>query len=206
MSTELQIQLTQAGIGGVTFNLAESEIIRVLTDTLGALVTYYKEGEGLRNATVTETPAKIAGLCKTLIPITHIDTNVEYINADHIILVDDSGDNTIIKYDTKGAYPKFIEVTETKGAINKAIYELAGQTTYTIDEVSLTANSFILAAAHGNVTTIFTVGKVFSVIDSTGKDGTYTVTSRSFGGGKTTIVATETIPDSTDDGEILVVV
>lgn len=206
MSTELQIQLKEAGTGGNTFNLAEDEIIRVMSDTLGALVTYYKEGARIRNVIVVETPAQIALLCKTLIPVTHTDSNVEHINASHIIIIDDSGDNTVIKYDAKGVIPIEITVTETKGAINKAIYELAGQTTYVIDITNLTTNSFTLEAAHGDKTTTFTADSVFSVIDSTGNDGTYTVASRSYGGGKTTIVVTETISNGVDDGEILIVV
>lgn len=207
MATELQIQVKEAGTGGNTLNLGESEIIKVATDTLGARILYQKHGERLRQITVVETPAKIALLCKTLLLVTDSgDSTTSHINAGHIILIDDSGPNTVIKYDAKGAYPQYLTVKETKSAINKTIYELAGQTTYGINEVSLTANSMILKSTHGDVTAIFAAGKVFSVISSTGNDGTYTVTSSSVAGGITTIIVTETIPDSTDDGEILIVV
>src|SRR3990167_3071463 len=209
MATELQIQLKQAGVGGKTLNLAEDEIIKVITDTLGARVLYFKAGARKREVVVVETPAQIEKLCKTLLKVTDAaDSSTSDINASHIIIIDTKGTGSVIKYDAKAAYPQFLEVKETKSAINKTTYELAGQTAYTINEVSKTTNSFILAAAHGDKTATFAAGKVFSVISSTGNDGTFTVTSSSYSGAtlKTTIVATETIADSTDDGSILIVV
>lgn len=52
----------------------------------------------------------------------------------------------------------------------------------------------------------FPATKTFSVVDSTGNDGTYTVTSSSYNGvdERTTIYVDEEIPDSESDGDIVV--
>lgn len=206
MAVELQIQLTQASDGNV-FNLSEGEILRVITDTLGSRVFYYKHGRN-REVTVSETPAKVYGLTKTLIKVTDDDSIDQYINADKIILIDERPDGTtgsLIKYDIEGHYPKFINVTQTKGAINKSVCEAAGNTSYTIAAINYTNKTFTLAAGDGDVTSTFTAGKIFTVTDSTGNDGTYEVASSTTSGGQTVITVKETIPDQTADGTILIV-
>ena len=206
MAVELQIQLTQADDGSV-FNLSEGEILRVLTDTLGSDVTYYKHG-AKRQVTVTEVPAKIAGLTKSLIMITDDDSVNQWINADKIILIDSRNDGvsgSSIKYDLEGAEPKYILVSQTKGAINKTIQEAAGNTSYTVDAVNLTNKTFSLTISDGNVTATFTAGKFFSVVDSTGNDGSYEVATSTFSGSKTVITVKEAISDGTVDGSVLIV-
>lgn len=54
----------------------------------------------------------------------------------------------------------------------------------------------------GNQTERILVGDVISVVGSTGNDGFYTVAVISFGGGKTTVEVSETIPDATSDGTL----
>ena len=206
MAVELQIQLKQASDGAI-LSLSEGEILRVTADTLGADVVYYKHGMK-REITVTETPDKVAGLTKSLIKLTDDDSATQHINADKIILIDDREDGkagSMVKYDDEGAYPKYLIVSETKGAINKAIYEAAGNTAYTIDAINFTNKTFTLTTANGDVTATFLAGKIFSVIDSTGNDGTYEVASSTTSGGKTVITVKEAIPDQTVDGNILIV-
>ena len=54
----------------------------------------------------------------------------------------------------------------------------------------------------GDVTVLYPAGTPIKVTGSTGNDGTYSVTSSSFTGGKTRIVFVEVIPDATFDGSI----
>jgi len=204
---ELQILLTQAS-DGLKLNLTDGEILRVLTDTLGSDVLYYKHGER-RQITVTESPAKIAGLTKTLIKVTDDDSINQWINAEKIILIDSRNDGEAgsqMKYDIEGAYPKIINITQTKGAINKSISEAAGNTSYTIAGINITNKTFSLASGDGDKTSTFTAGKFFSVVDSTGNDGSYEVASSTFsGGGQTVITVKETISNATADGSVLIV-
>lgn len=206
MAVELQIQLTQAS-DAVVLNLAEGEILRVFTDTLGSDVSYYKHGQK-RQITVTESPAKIAGLTKSLIMVTDDNSVNQWINADNIILIDSRSDGvtgSVIKYDLKGAYPRFFTVTQTKGAINKTIYEAAGNTSYTIYGINLTTKTFTLITSDGDVTSTFTAGKFFSVVDSSGNDGSFEVATSTTSGGRTVITVKEAISDATADGSILIV-
>lgn len=206
MQPPLQIQVTLAEDGNV-FNITETDIVRVVADTLGSKIMLWKDGADLQEYIVTETPAQLVLLSKALVSITHTDDSAaEWINANRILLVDDEGTGAVIKYNVNGAHPRYFTVNETPGNINEQIAVLAGATVYTIDTVNKTTKSFTLIAGDGDVTAIFAAGKVFSVIDSTGNDGTYTVDSSSHGGGRTTIVVTQTVSSSADDGTILIVV
>ena len=205
MAVELALQLTQAS-DARKFTLNEDEIMIVYTDTLGSNVVYFREGKR-RAIVVTEIPAKVAGLTKSLIFITDSDSVDQYINANHIVLIDGRNDGvagSIIKYDMEGAYAKFITVSQTKGAINKTIQVAAGNTAYTILSTDVTNSTFTLATADGDVTAIFATAKFFTVVDSDGNDGSYEVASSTFGS-STVITCKEVIPDGGDTGSILIV-
>jgi hypothetical protein len=69
---------------------------------------------------------------------------------------------------------------------------------YPIVAADETAETFTILGDH---TTLFTVGKSFIVVDSTGNDAEYTVISSSYGAPNTTITVAD-VPDATDDGSI----
>ena len=207
MGVELQLQLKLSDGTLDIFTLSQSEIIRVMTDTLGSKVLYYKHGRR-REAFVVETPAQVAGLTKTLISVVDDDSVTSYINTDRIVLIDDRTDSVAgskIKYDSNGAYAHVFNVTATKAALNTTIYEAAGNTAYTIQNADRTTETITLNSSHGDVRGVFAAGNIFSVVGSTGNDGTYVVSSVAFTSSKTVITVTGDITDTTGDGSCLIV-
>ena len=197
------LQLTLTATGDVVY-VNDQDILKVITDSLGAKVIYDHDGAGRRDIVVLETPAQIAVLSDLLFAVTESSVTV-YLSTEHIIAISNEpgGTGSIIEYDNKGTVREVITVSETKGALYSTIQTLNGATVYAVDDVSLTNNTISLAAAHGNVTANFAAGVVLTVSASTGNDGTYTTTSSAFSGGKTVITITETIPDSTNDGSVV---
>lgn len=84
--------------------------------------------------------------------------------------------------------------------------ELLGEASYSVAGVTTGAGgSFDLSTSSvGDVTDQFPAGATFTVSDSTGNDGQYTVASSAYAGGQTTITveSTETVVSSTVDGTI----
>ena len=68
--------------------------------------------------------------------------------------------------------------------------------------VSTGSDTFTIAGDH---TGEFAADDNLKIVGSTGNDGSYTVSSSSFAAGDTTIIVNETIPDSTPDGDVIVV-
>jgi hypothetical protein len=173
----------------------------------GSKIAYNVEGAQPIIVIVDNTLAALRTAAGNLVTVTPaISSDTIDLNSDKIQVVDDQGSGAVIMYDQGGARNHEYEVDESKGNINKQIYVNAGQTIYVIDAVDTGAESFTLEAAHGDVTAIFANGKTFTVVDSTGNDAIYVVASQSFGGGKTTMVVTGDITDSTADGDILIIV
>ena len=205
MATELQVQLVQA-VTGTVFSIGENDIISVVAEGTGSKVTFMDEGARVRIIEVDEAPASIKALTKVLIPVTDTSSQLtEYINSGRIILIDSKGTGSVIKYDADGARTKQLEVDESKGALQVLVFELTGNTAFTIDLLSNGPEEIRLAAADGDVTSQFTNGKILSIVGQGDSDGTYTVDSSAFGGGKTTITVDEVIPELTVAGNVIVV-
>ena len=205
MATELQVQLVQA-VTGTVFSIGENDIISVVAEGTGSKVTFMDEGARVRIIEVDEAPASIKALTKVLIPVTDTSSQLtEYINSGRIILIDSKGTGSVIKYDADGARTKQLEVDESKGDLQVLVFELTGNTAFTIDLLSNGPEEIRLAAADGDVTSQFTSGKILSIVGQGDSDGTYTVDSSAFGGGKTTITVDEVIPELTVAGNVIVV-
>lgn len=91
----------------------------------------------------------------------------------------------------QSSYRNGIKVTYTAG------YRTG--TTYAITGVSIANDTFTIL---GDYTSIFTAGKRFDVISSTGNNGTWTVTSSSLVAGSTVIIVTGNITNAFVDGTI----
>jgi len=203
MSQEIQVQLVQA-VTGVVFSIGESDIINVVAEGTGSKVTFFDEGARIRIETVDEAPAQIKALTQVLIPVTDTSSQLtEFINVERIIIVDSKGTGSVIKYNAEGAIAAQLEVDESKGAIQVLVFELTGNTAYTIDLLSNGPEEIRLSAADGDVTAQFTAGKILSIVGQGDSDGTYTVASSAFGGGKTTITVDEVIPELTVAGNVI---
>lgn len=198
------VTLTEAQ---TTTYINAKQIVYVLVEGTGSKLAYNREGAHPIEVLVDEAVGSIRTAAGNLVTVTPtIGSDTIDLNEDSIELVDDEGSGAVIMYDQGGARLHQYTVSESKGNINKQIYVNAGQTVYAIDAVDTGAETFTLAAAHGDVTGVFANGKTFQVVDSTGNDATYTVASQSFGGGKTTITVNEDITDSNADGDILIIV
>ena len=56
--------------------------------------------------------------------------------------------------------------------------------------------------ASGNLTTQYSIGRKFDVIESTGNNGVYTIAAVAFASGNTTITTIEAIPNATANGKV----
>ena len=205
MATELQVQLTQTS-DSVVFSVGENDIVLVVAEGTGSKVTVDQEGARNKIFTVNEAPAVIKAMTVVLIPVTDTSSQLtEFINVGRIILIDTKGTGSVVKYDASESRDAQLEVDESKGAIQVLIFELTGKTAHTIDLLTNTPEVIRLEAADGDVTALYTVGKILTIVDQGPSDGAYTVVSSSFGGGKTSITVTEAIPDLTVAGKILLV-
>ncbi|MGV8131277.1 MAG: hypothetical protein ACP5N7_04230, partial [Candidatus Pacearchaeota archaeon] len=112
------LQFTDVASGN-KFTVPEEFIIFVATDTLGAMVQYIKERDGQRFETVvSETPANIALVSQTLIPVTIIDlatlsTQVNYVSTLRIGVIDGTGTYVKFDYNVEGASRRPISVTQS---------------------------------------------------------------------------------------------
>src|SRR3990167_4971733 len=94
------------------------------------------------------------------------------------------------------------EITSTAAA---TAAQIAGQFVaalnggYEITVVNQGTKTWTVAGLHADE---FIAGRSIHVAASTGNDGNYTIVSSAEGGGNTTIVVTEAIPDATADGHI----
>lgn len=203
MATEIQVQLTQT-LDQVVFSVGENDIINVVEEGTGSKITLFLEGARVTTFTVDESPDSIKAQTKVLIPVTDTSSGLtEQINSGRILLIDDKGTGSVIKYNGEGARAAILEVDESKGAIQVLVFELTGNTAYIIDALSNGPEDIVLDASHGDVTSQFTSGKILSIVDQGDSDGNYTVDSSAFGGGKTTITVDEVIPELTVAGNVI---
>jgi len=203
MATELQVQLTQTS-DSVVFSVGENDIINVVEEGTGSKITVFLEGARVEIFTVDEAPASIKAQTKVLIPVTDTSSGLtEFINSGRILLIDGKGTGSVIKYNAEGARSAILEVDESKGAIQVLVFELTGNTAYIIDLLSNGPEEIRLDAAHGDVTSQFTAGKILSIVGQGDSDRNYTVDSSAFGGGKTTITVDEVIPELTVAGNVI---
>ena len=205
MAAELQVQLVQA-ITGTVFSIGENDIINVVEEGTGSKVTFNDEGARVRIIEVDEAAVSVKALTKVLIPVTDTSSGLtEFINSGRIIVIDSKGSGSVIKYNDEGARTAQLEVDESKGALQVLIFELTGNTAFTIDLLSNGPEVIRLDAGDGDVTSQFTAGKILSIVGQGLSDGTYTVASSSFGGGQTSITVDEVIPDLTVAGNVIIV-
>ena len=203
MATELQVQLKQA-VTGTIFSIGENDIILVVGEGTGSKVTFVDEGARVRIIEVDEAPEDIKDLTKVLIPVTDTSSQLtEFINSGRILIVEDTDTGSSIKYNAEGSIARQLEVDESKGAIQVLVFELTGNEAYVIDQLTNAPEVIRLEAAPGDVTAQFTAGKILSIVGQGDSDGTYTVVSSSFGGGKTSITVTEVIPELTAAGNVI---
>ena len=202
-----QIQLTLVS-SGAKFTVSDENIIKVATDTNGAMVQYITEQSGSRyQAIVSEDPALIASASANLISITDQETAQDYwINIDRISLVDESGTYVNFSYEAEGATPQKIYVTQTIAQFYTLVYEKQGSTVFSYDAVNTGADTISLTAATGDVTAQFTLGVVFTVFGSStaAMNTIWTVTSSTFSGGKTVITVDGDVPTgASSTGELV---
>jgi len=203
-----QIQLTLVS-SGAKFTVSDENIIKVATDTNGAMVQYITEQSGSRyQAIVSEDPALIASASANLISITDQETAQDYwINIDRISLVDESGTYVNFYYEAEGATPQKIYVTQTIAQFYTLVYEKQGSTVFSYDAVNTGADTISLTAATGDVTAQFTLGVVFTVFGSStaAMNTIWTVTSSTFSGGKTVITVDGDVPTgASSTGELVI--
>lgn len=122
------IQLTLAEDAKL-ISLEDSSIIRVIADTLGAVVVYSRKGARPRKIVVTDTPVQIeamnSGQRRSLILVTHTDSGAEeYINYERMIDHAESGTGSVFMYNDEGATLKKYVVDEDYAAIAAAIAAL----------------------------------------------------------------------------------
>ena len=116
-------------------------------------------------------------------------------------MVDDSGSGASIRYDVGGAAPSTFTVTQTKAVVNERIQDAAGQQVHAITAVTPGTSTIRIVgttALAGQVV----AGTTFTIVGSTGNDGTYTVASKS-GTTALDMVTVEPFTDSTIDGKII---
>lgn len=205
-----ELQFTDVASGN-KFTVPEKFIIFVATDTLGATVQYIKEWQGQRyENVVSETPANIALVSDTLIPVTVVDvpsgsTQVNYVTTTRIGVIDGTGTYVKFDYDVEGASRRPISVTQTLIQLETLQRQKEGQLVYTFDAVSATVDTISLAAVNGDLTATFIAGVGFTAFGSTTADMNtiWVVSSSAYSGGKTVITVTGQIPaNASETGSI----
>jgi hypothetical protein len=205
-----ELQFTDVATGN-KFTVPEKYIIFVATDTLGASVQYIKEWTGQRyQNVVSETPANIALVSDTLIPVTIVDTltgstQVNYVSTTRMGVIDGTGTYVKFDYDVEGAIRRPISVTQTLIQLETLQREKEGQLVYAFDAVSATVDTISLAAAEGDLTATFTNGVGFTAFGSStaAMNTIWVVSSSAFSGGKTVITVTGSIPaNASETGSI----
>ena len=89
MSRDVTIVVTDA-VSGANQYLSDGSIVKVATDTLGALVAYNDGGARMKYITVSETPAAVAALSNLLLDVTEASNNeTVYINVNRLVKFDE---------------------------------------------------------------------------------------------------------------------
>jgi hypothetical protein len=187
------LQLTETSTGSV-FYLNEAQIISISEDGDGSRVLFTNEAGGLRNQkTVDQTPAFIASVSDTFIPVTEYTSGaVQYVSTDRISFIDPSGDQVVFRYNNEGMSPSKITITETNAAFQTLINEKASRIVYTFDDVTDGPDTIKLVAALGDLTATFVAGTRFTIFGSStaSMNTIWEVDSVAFAGGKTVITPT----------------
>lgn len=190
MSTTTHLNLTLADGSGV-FTIDESLVIFIESDTLGSLVSYAAEKDGVkRHKTCSDSPANLATMSTRFMAITAVGGLTKYVNIDRIdgLPIANSTGMSFF-YDQEGQHNILIQTTDTATTFYTNMYTKEGRTVYTYDDVNPTNDTISLAAAHGDVTASFTAGVIFTGFgsDTTAMNGIFKVSSSAFSGGKTVI-------------------
>jgi len=108
-------------------------------------------------------------------------------------------------YDSEGAQPQSIYVTDTLAALLTLIYEKEGDLVYLFDDVAPSLEEISLAAAEGDQTALFGAGVIFTVFGSSTEamNVLWTVTSSTYAGSKTVITVDSALPEgATETGSV----
>lgn len=205
MSTPTHLSLTLANGDGV-FTIDESLVIFIESDTLGSLVSYAAEKDGIkRHKVCSDKPADLATMSTRFMAITAVGGLTKYVNIDRIDgnpIANSTGMGFF--YDQEGQHNIFIQTTDSATTFYTNLYTKEGRTVYTFDDANATNDTFSLAAAHGDKTSSFTAGVIFTVFGSstTTTNGIYKVSSSTYSGGKTVIsvnTASKAVPVGTSE-------
>lgn len=102
----------------------------------------------------------------------------------------------ILQY-VRDAENEFIEQTQCTEKITTIDTE--ADFTYNVAAVSMVNDTFSIA---GDYSSLFTVDRTLTIADSTGNDGTYTVSSSVYSAPNTVISVSDAVPDATADGTL----
>jgi hypothetical protein len=98
--------------------ISDSDIVKVVADSIGALVQYNDSGARLKYVVVSETPAQVAALSSNLINLTEaVDSTDMYLNENAIIKFGTDTLGCWIIYNDFGSGPKTLIVSETPAAV-----------------------------------------------------------------------------------------
>jgi len=135
------------------------------------------------------------------------DAGLPNIHQLSVLPADSNGDNIADNLTLSGILNPTITVTST-GIITLPIYYIVGS-----GDTSIVGNGLSIIAVTpgingtfsvvGNYTAFFAATNTFTVLNSSGNDGTWTVLSSAFSAGNTVITVTGTIPSNTVNGSIV---
>src|SRR3972149_785939 len=184
---------------GIT--IEESNIVIVRAITGGSHIEYIHEISGRRDGVkVANTPAEIAGVSAGLVLIVLVNNSsvATYINMERIIGLSESGGKAVVSYNAGGVNKARYVSTGTKATFQTAIYAKQGYSTYAV--ASYSGDNIILTPAVGDVTSIFTVGRIITVYGALDvNNDTYIVASSAYASNTIITLATGTgVPDDTD--------
>lgn len=191
MSTTTHLNLTLADGSGV-ITIDESLVLFIESDTLGSVVSYVAEKDGLkRHKTCSDSPADIATMSTRFMAIVTEDSITKYVNIDRVDVTSAVVNSTGMGffYDQEGQHNIFIQTEDTASTFFTNLYTKEGRTVYSYDDVNPTNDTISLAAAHGDKTSSFTAGVIFTGFGSTTTvmNGVFKVSSSTYSGGKTVI-------------------
>jgi hypothetical protein len=195
--------------GSGSFQVLDTDITKIATDTLGAAVYYFEQADGIRKSVVvTDSPSSIATYSDTLISVLLSNSLTIYVNINRIRHIDtDPSDNyAVILYDNQGAGLEKLDTSETESAITVRQFQKAGSTAYEFDVVNATNDTISLASFESDKTSIFTNGVVVSML-GTNNDRILVVSSSSYNATTdvTTITFSTNIPTGTSETGYLLV-
>src|SRR3990167_658757 len=156
MSTPTHLNLTLADGSGV-LPVDEALILFIESDTLGSLVSYVAEKDGLkRHVTCSDSPADLATMSTRFMAITTEESVTKYVNIDRVDTEIVNSTGVGFFYDQEGQHNIFIQTTDTATTFYTNQYNKEGRTVYAYDDVNPTNDTISLAAANGDVTASFT--------------------------------------------------